>query len=275
VSRSAASVDRRSGAALEAWAKDSLLCLPAGEPSLLPLLRPHLPLPPLPPRPWRTYPGLFARGGLDVMTAALLASLPLPPARSGRRGRKRARLLDFACGSGAVGASLQQRAPGACVHLLDADAVALDAARRNVPAGEGQRVVHHLSDGFAHLDREGGGWGGHGGGNHGGGGEADGRDGGAPGPKRAKASRPAEQAPLRFDWIVSNPPVHRGLTDDFEVVRGLAAGAPARLRPGGCLWVVAQSYVPVGALLEAVPAFDTVALHFSDGRFVVWRASVP
>ena len=30
--------------------------------------------------PWVTYPGLFAGGGLDVMTSALLRALPSPPA---------------------------------------------------------------------------------------------------------------------------------------------------------------------------------------------------
>ena len=30
-------------------------------------------------QPWRTYPGLFAGGGLDVMTTALLRALPAPP----------------------------------------------------------------------------------------------------------------------------------------------------------------------------------------------------
>ena len=102
---------------------------------------------------------------------------------------------------------------------------------------------------------------------------------------------------------MSNPPVHLGLTDDFRVVRLLARGAPAALRPGGSLWVVAQAFVPVGSLIEGAMAaatakatadtaevgvasasqsasasssasFERVDLWHSDGRFAVWRAVV-
>lgn len=49
-----------------------------------------------------TYPGLFAGGGLDVMTRALLEALPpLPSAK--------ARVLDFACGSGAIAAVISRK----------------------------------------------------------------------------------------------------------------------------------------------------------------------
>ena len=56
-----------------------------------------------PRRRWLSYPGLFARGGLDVMTERLLGALP-PSA-------KHARVLDFACGSGVIGAALLAREP--------------------------------------------------------------------------------------------------------------------------------------------------------------------
>lgn len=75
---------------------------------------------------WTTYPGLFAGGGLDVMTAALLEVLPSPSAR--------ARVCDFACGSGTIAAYLLSREPSLRVDALDADAVALAAARVNVPS---------------------------------------------------------------------------------------------------------------------------------------------
>ena len=57
----------------------------------------------MPLRLRRVYPGLFAAGGLDVMTAALLRALPPPP-----RG---ANVLDFCCGSGAIAAALGAREP--------------------------------------------------------------------------------------------------------------------------------------------------------------------
>jgi 16S rRNA (guanine1207-N2)-methyltransferase len=90
--------------------------------------------------PWVVYPGLFAGGGLDVMTAALLAALPAPP----RRGR----VCDFAAGSGALAAGLLAREPTLRLTLLDADALALHAAAENVPPPAAACV---LSDGWEAL----------------------------------------------------------------------------------------------------------------------------
>lgn len=75
--------------------------------------------------PWTTYPGLFAHGDLDPGTSLLLHCLP-PVTGSGR-------YLDFGCGPGAISAALRMRAPSAQLDMLDADLVALEAARRNVP----------------------------------------------------------------------------------------------------------------------------------------------
>ena len=89
--------------------------------------------------------------------------------------------------------------------LLDADAVALEAAAINVPA-----ATRCLSDGWSGL-----------------------------------SSTPRHG----YDTIVSNPPVHCGTQQDFSVLRRLVVGASERLRPGGTLWIVAQEYIPVGAML--------------------------
>ena len=98
------------------------------------------PVPALSPS-WITYPGLFAGGGLDVMTGALLVEIPaLAPS---------ARVLDFACGSGALAAALLAREPTLRVVLLDADAVALAAARENVRGA--QRFV--CADGWPASSR--------------------------------------------------------------------------------------------------------------------------
>jgi hypothetical protein len=190
--------------------------------------------------PWVTYSaGLFAGGGVDVMTAALLAALPRPPPR--------ARVLDFACGSGVIGAALLAAEPSLRLGMCDADAVAVAAARVNVP-GAGEVV---LADGW------------------------DRADGGAAG----------DWPRHRLDWIVSNPPVHRGVPDDLRVLSALLAGAPARLRRGGSLWIVTQAQVPV-ARLAAAAALDAgaasagavfealTATAVAGGRFVVWRAVV-
>lgn len=80
------------------------------------------------PRPWTFYPGVFAHGRLDPATALLIDSMPkVPPG---------ARILDFGAGTGPVAAAALERAGGAAeAVLLDADAVALEAAARNVPSG--------------------------------------------------------------------------------------------------------------------------------------------
>jgi len=59
------------------------------------------------------------------------------------------RVLDFACGSGVIGAFLAALEPTARVDFLDVDAVALAAAGENVP---GARLIS--SDGFDALEHE-------------------------------------------------------------------------------------------------------------------------
>ena len=176
-----------------------------------------------PSLPWVTLPGLFAGGGLDVMTAVLLRALPPPPPR--------ARVLDFCAGSGVIGAAILAREASVRLQLLDADALAVHASRHNLAAAAHAPAVL-LSDGWDGL------------------------------PKRP-----------RFDWIVSNPPVHLGLQNDFRVLRVLIAGAAKRLKVGGQLWIVAQTYVPVGALLRRQSKLVQSAACFDDGRFTVWTAT--
>ncbi len=86
-------------------------------------------------RPWITYPGLFAKGGLDAGTALLLEGLEV-----------RGRVLDFGCGTGVSTLGLLERGAKR-VDASDADALAVLAARQNVPG-----VDVHLGDGFGALE---------------------------------------------------------------------------------------------------------------------------
>ena len=94
------------------------------------------------PREWISYPGIFSHGRLDAGTRALLKVMRRFPV-AGRR------VLDFACGSGVIGAFLTALEPTARVDFLDVDAVALAAAGENVP---GARLIS--SDGFDALEHE-------------------------------------------------------------------------------------------------------------------------
>jgi len=88
-------------------------------------------------RPWVTYPGLFARGGVDAATAFLLESLPRFPEGS--------RVLDYGCGTGIIGAALEQRGERIELDQLDADALAVEAAGENLPRAS-TWLGFHLGD---------------------------------------------------------------------------------------------------------------------------------
>lgn len=186
--------------------------------------------------PWLALPGLFAGGELDVMTRFLLERIGAPPAR--------ARVLDFGCGSGAIGGALLRRAEGVRVTLLDADAFALAAARRNVPGAEAALCCDRFKGPRQEALRRGGfDW---------------------------LVSNPPVHA-------------RNGIEQDFRVLRALVRAAPRLLRArragrvedAGVLWVVAQQYVPVGPLLRAHGEFERIDACFSDdGRFALWRATV-
>jgi 16S rRNA (guanine1207-N2)-methyltransferase len=76
-------------------------------------------------RDWISYPGLFAANRIDEGTELLLTALP--ELATG------ARVLDFGCGSGVIGAHLAARTPDIQLDMMDNDTVALEAVRENVP----------------------------------------------------------------------------------------------------------------------------------------------
>ena len=95
-------------------------------------------------RDFQVYPSLFAKGELDMGTRWLLSVLPgLIAARQPRH------TLDYACGIGILAAAVRQLAPDTVLHALDADALAIEAARHNLPGaqvvlGDGWRAIEHL-----------------------------------------------------------------------------------------------------------------------------------
>jgi 16S rRNA G1207 methylase RsmC len=94
--------------------------------------------------PWAVQPGLFCGGALDAMSSALLAHLaarPPPPPR--------ARVCDWGAGSGLLAWALQARQPSIRLTLVECDALALQAARLNVPMA--RRAL--LSDGWGSVPR--------------------------------------------------------------------------------------------------------------------------
>ncbi|MGK0359541.1 MAG: 16S rRNA (guanine1207-N2)-methyltransferase [Bradymonadia bacterium] len=184
--------------ALEDWAQTSTLALPSGK------------------RPWLSYPGVFAKGGLDAGTRMLLDALPTP--------NPSARVLDFACGTGVIAAELRAREASISVDLLDADAVALAAAVHNVPGA--RRIA-------------------------------------------SDAWRAATMT--KYDWIVSNPPIHHGKSEDFGALTALIEEGAKRLHDGGALWLVVQRQVPVKRLFHEAGLFDVRSVA-EDGRFQVWMA---
>jgi 16S rRNA (guanine1207-N2)-methyltransferase len=165
--------------------------------------------------PWVTYPGVFAAKRIDEGTALLIGVLP-----SLRAG---ARVLDYGCGSGVIGASAAAHTPAIALDLLDNDSVALEAARENVP---GARLL--------------------------------------------LGATLADAGANRYDVILSNPPLHKGLAEDHTQLEQLIAEAPAHLSAGGVLQVVVQRRVPLDRLLAA--RFGSVTIAAENGRFRVWRA---
>ncbi|WP_206422634.1 putative protein N(5)-glutamine methyltransferase [Nocardioides pantholopis] len=122
--------------------------------------------------------------------------------------------VDLCCGSGAVGAALAARVPGAEVHAADLDPAAVACARRNLPA---DRV--HQGDLYAAL----------------------------PADLRGRVDVLAVNAPyVPTDAIALMPPEARlhepavaldGGADGLEVQRRVAARAPSWLAPGGLLLI--------------------------------------
>ena len=174
----------------------------------------------------QSLPGAFAHGRLDKGTALLLDYLQ---SADSRQLKIKGKVLDFGCGSGAIGIYLKRQYPDIDLEMLDTSAVALESARLSLQlnACEAQLTA---SDGL-------------------------------------------DQAKGRYDWIISNPPFHKGVATDFEIARRFIANAPAKLGNRGRMLLVCNRHLPYESWLsEAFVGYEKAA---ENREFKVLQAHGP
>lgn len=74
----------------------------------------------------------------------------------------------------------------------------------------------------------------------------------------------------RYDFIVSNPPFHRGVDTSYRAAERLIAEARDHLLAGGQLWLVANAHLAYQPLLEK--SMGRTQLIAETSKFKVWRA---
>jgi 16S rRNA (guanine1207-N2)-methyltransferase len=149
------------------------------------------------------------------------------------RLRPRGRLLDFACGSGVVGLALRLTSDAVAPTLLDNSALALESTRRSLQA-----------NGI-----------------------------GADPDVRLLPSDGLSEVRGRFDWIVSNPPFHRGVRSDLDVAADFIRRAGTCLAKTGRMVIVFNRHLPYTAWLR--DAFGTVDRLADNGEYCVTLAAEP
>ena len=77
----------------------------------------------------------------------------------------------------------------------------------------------------------------------------------------------------RFDWIVSNPPFHRGVRNDLEVAAAFFREAANHLDESGRIAVVFNRHLPYVRWMRE--AFAGVEVLADDGRYLVVAAQAP
>ena len=115
------------------------------------------------------------------------------------------KVLDFGCGIGVIGLSLLRANPEIQLTMLDSSATALECAKLSLQASFPQGVAH---------------------------------------PPALVPADGLVTVDDRFDWIISNPPFHRGVATDLEITRQFIAQASKRLKGGGRLLIVCNRHLP-------------------------------
>ena len=145
------------------------------------------------------------------------------------------KVLDFCSGSGTIAYAYKNliaknNVDDIQISLLDADSVALEAAKKNVDDAKN----YYLSDGWKNIDED-----------------------------------------EKFDLIISNPPVHIGNQNCFNIMYDLIKGSANHLQNNDELWVVCQSYIPLTSLISPITSFGfATSTSYNDGRFSVHRFAI-
>ncbi|HET8899648.1 MAG TPA: methyltransferase [Rhodanobacteraceae bacterium] len=153
---------------------------------------------------WWSRPGLFAWDRIDTASALLATHLPADLA---------GHVADLGAGFGYLAVATLQRCPGVrAIELYEADALALEPARRNLERaiavrGSGRFAVH---------------W-----------------------------HDVTQGLPQRFDAIVMNPPFHLDRRDQPDLGRAFIERAADALTASGRLLLVANRHLPYEATLKA------------------------
>ncbi len=87
---------------------------------------------------------------------------------------------------------------------------------------------------------------------------------------RCIAGTTLADAPDGLDWIISNPPFHQRQAQTVDVALALIEQAPAHLRPGGRLLLVANRFLPYHAPLST--AFAQVDIVAENPQYRVYLA---
>ena len=74
----------------------------------------------------------------------------------------------------------------------------------------------------------------------------------------------------KYDVIVSNPPFHSGLDTHYDSTEQLLAQAPDYLKPGGRLFIVANSFLRYPPIIEA--AFGNCTIEAKTNKFTIYSA---
>lgn len=169
-------------------------------------------------------PGVFSEQRLDAGTALLLEYIGAQPKIHGR-------VLDFACGSGAISAFVRAHCSIDAMVASDVSAFALTTTEQTLQAQQ--------------LDS----------------------------PFEVLASDGLDAVTGRFDWIITNPPFHSGQRTDYEIAGKFISEVAKKLKPGGRLLIVANSFLGYNALLRE--RFREVSEPLNNGRYKILQAHKP